>query len=319
VILKLPVGHAKLVKIKEQFMNEISVSIIIPTYNRENFVTRAVNSVLSITDSNIELLVIDNASDDNTVNRLKIFENDKRFRIIVNKENCERSYSRNKGMKEAKGSFLTFLDSDDTIDPLIFNKFREFYKNNKQYNIFYTNYRFVDRANNEIKKNRIEMPYCNQDILANGNHLSNIGVFFSKVVYKNISFDENKEIIGIEDYDFNLRTLNKFGTAIRFSKKPLANICEHLDRSINLDSVKVAEKRFIYFKNKILNDPSYKSFSTKIKKRIISTSCIYLSLICVRNEKKYKCIKYLYISILNSSLIFLDRRFVSIFYKLIFS
>lgn len=86
------------------------VSVIIPTYNRANEVTRAINSVLEQTYKYFELIVVDDGSTDNTRDVLATYIN--RFQYIY-QENQGVSSARNTGIKAAKGEWVAFLDSDD--------------------------------------------------------------------------------------------------------------------------------------------------------------------------------------------------------------
>jgi len=87
------------------------VSVIIPTHNRSEKVCRAVRSVLDQTYSDYEIIVIDDASNDDTVNRLEEFGES--IKVIIHEKTMGVSASRNSGIKEAKGNYIAFLDSDD--------------------------------------------------------------------------------------------------------------------------------------------------------------------------------------------------------------
>ncbi len=91
------------------------VSIIIPTYNSSKFIYRTVESVLNQTYDNFELIIIDDASSDNTVSIIKEFiKKDKRIRLIERDKNSGGpAKPTNEGLKKAKGDFIAFLDADD--------------------------------------------------------------------------------------------------------------------------------------------------------------------------------------------------------------
>lgn len=88
------------------------VSVILPTYNRANLVTDAVQSVIRQTYPNFDLIIIDDGSTDNTREILAPFLADSRVRYIQ-KENGGAASARNLGLELAKGSFIAFIDSDD--------------------------------------------------------------------------------------------------------------------------------------------------------------------------------------------------------------
>ena len=87
------------------------ISVIIPTYNRENKIIDAVRSVLEQTYINIEVIVIDDGSTDDTYLMLDKIE-DKRLKYVY-QENSGACVARNRGIKEAKGKYIAFHDSDD--------------------------------------------------------------------------------------------------------------------------------------------------------------------------------------------------------------
>jgi glycosyltransferase involved in cell wall biosynthesis len=87
------------------------VSVIIPTFNRADKVCRAVSSVIDQTYRDIEIIVIDDASTDNTIQRLNDFGS--RIKVIRHDKNMGVSASRNSGIKIAKGEYIALLDSDD--------------------------------------------------------------------------------------------------------------------------------------------------------------------------------------------------------------
>jgi len=93
-----------------------AVTVVIPTYNRAHTVPRAIDSVLAQTYQDLELIVVDDGSTDDTAARVSRYE-DSRVRYLQQPENRGVSAARNRGMREAKGEFIAFLDSDDTWFP----------------------------------------------------------------------------------------------------------------------------------------------------------------------------------------------------------
>ena len=95
-------------------MNEksVTVSVIIPSYNRADLIKRAVQSVLNQTYQDFEIIVVDDGSTDNTKQIVKSF-NDKRISYIYHKKNMGAPAARNRGIKSGRGQYFAFLDSDD--------------------------------------------------------------------------------------------------------------------------------------------------------------------------------------------------------------
>ena len=100
----------------DKYIQNPLVSIIIPTFNRGYILPRAIKSALSQTYQNIELIIIDDGSTDNTEEIVKDFS-DPRIQYIRYSENKGRPAARNKGIKKSKGDFFAFLDSDDEYPP----------------------------------------------------------------------------------------------------------------------------------------------------------------------------------------------------------
>ena len=86
------------------------VSVIIPTYNREWSLNRAIDSVLAQDYKNFELIVVDDGSTDATPELLSTYGD---AIVMIRQENSGVSAARNRGVKEAAGELISFLDSDD--------------------------------------------------------------------------------------------------------------------------------------------------------------------------------------------------------------
>ena len=88
------------------------VSVIMPTYNCARFIRQAIDSVLSQTYINWELLIVDDCSTDETESIVRSFD-DPRIRYMRNTQNMGAALTRNRALKEAKGRYIAFLDADD--------------------------------------------------------------------------------------------------------------------------------------------------------------------------------------------------------------
>lgn len=93
-------------------MVEGIVSVVIPVYNRESTIKRAIDSVLCQTYSNIEVIIVDDGSTDNTVKIISEYD-DERIRLICQKKRCGANKARNVGIANSQGEYIAFQDSDD--------------------------------------------------------------------------------------------------------------------------------------------------------------------------------------------------------------
>lgn len=89
------------------------VSVVMPTFNRANLIVRAIESVLHQAHTNIELLVVDDASGDDTANVMSRYADDERVRYIRREANGGAAATRNTGLQAASGDFIAFHDDDD--------------------------------------------------------------------------------------------------------------------------------------------------------------------------------------------------------------
>lgn len=93
------------------------VSVIIPVYKVEKYLSKCLDSVLSQTYQNLEIICVNDCSPDNSLQILEKYSfQDERLKIISLEKNCGQSFARNTGLKVAKGEYVCFLDSDDWVD-----------------------------------------------------------------------------------------------------------------------------------------------------------------------------------------------------------
>jgi len=119
------------------------VSVIIPTYNREDLVCEAIQSVLEQTYRNFEIIVVDDGSTDDTKQALIPYKD--RITYIY-QENQGGAAARNTGIKAAKGKYIAFLDSDDLWFPQKLERQVEILDNHDDFALVYTNIVYIDNA-----------------------------------------------------------------------------------------------------------------------------------------------------------------------------
>jgi glycosyltransferase involved in cell wall biosynthesis len=94
------------------------VSVVMPAYNAGQVIGRALESVLAQSYAYWELIVFDDGSNDNTVDIVSAYaENDRRIQLLENETNIGPAASRNNAIRQAEGSYIAFLDADDTWHP----------------------------------------------------------------------------------------------------------------------------------------------------------------------------------------------------------
>lgn len=99
------------------------LSVVMPVYNGEKYLSQAIESVLNQTYKNFELIVIDDGSKDDSVRIIKQFQkNDRRIVLLVNEKNRGISNAMNRGIKSAKGEIIALAHGDDICLPNRFAK-----------------------------------------------------------------------------------------------------------------------------------------------------------------------------------------------------
>lgn len=181
------------------------VSIIIPCYNAEKTIKRCLESVISQTYKNIEIVIINDGSIDKTDSIIKKYINDNRIKYY-NRSNHGIGKTRNFGIKEATGEYITFLDSDDYLpNDAIDNLYKLAQKN--KLDLVVSDY-YVDNKN--IKSEKIKsFPITN--VKKNPNLIFDINLapwnkLYKKELIENIKFEEN---LKYEDAPFVIESIIK--------------------------------------------------------------------------------------------------------------
>ena len=137
-----------------KFNLDILFSIIIPVYNSEKYLSQCIQSILNQKYNNLEIILIDDCSTDNSITISKSFAKKyKNIKIIYNKRNEGVSACRNKGIRNAVGKYIFFLDSDDYLIDNGLKKLANFVQNNSGNNlIIFTHY--IMKVGNKFTKSK---------------------------------------------------------------------------------------------------------------------------------------------------------------------
>lgn len=210
-------------------------SIIIPTYNRAQFLPKAIESCLRQEYSNFELIVVDDGSTDDTQAVVDRYT-DPRI-VYIHTHNVERGAARNLGILKSTGDYVTFLDSDDIYYPDYLQVAKAFIINNHYPKFFHQAFEIVDEQGLVLQKKISPKP---EDILL-GNYLACMGVFLKSEIAKTNLFNENRILAGSEDYELWLRIYAQHGILI--SDKVCSIMISHTKRSeLNIKCDKLQER-----------------------------------------------------------------------------
>ena len=125
-------------------------SIILPYYNKRNFIKKSIKSILDQSFKNFELIIVYDDQDKKDLQLIKsIIKKDRRIKLIINKKNLGAGESRNKGIKFSKGNYICFIDADDKWKKKKLEKQIEFMKDNN-YLVSHTSYEMINDKSKKI-------------------------------------------------------------------------------------------------------------------------------------------------------------------------
>jgi glycosyltransferase involved in cell wall biosynthesis len=216
------------------------VSIIMPTYNAEKFISKSIQSVLNQTYQNWELIVVNDGSKDNTSKVVESFD-DKRI-LLIKQKNSGVSKARNIGIKNAKGAYIAFLDSDDLWLKKKLEIQVNYMLNHPNIVLSYTYYNsFV--GDDTVVKNKQLYPFkinnLNERLLV-FNFIATLTVMVKSDVLKDIGgFDT--QLFGPEDWDLWIKVSQKGN--IGYINQNLALYREH-DGGISKSKARQLEEEY---------------------------------------------------------------------------
>ena len=248
------------------------VSVIIPTYNRVHTLKRAVDSVLSQTYKEYEIIIIDDGSTDGTGSIIQSYYKNVRFFSIAH---SGVSRARNTGIENAKGEWISFLDSDDYWLPEKLQNQMAFLKKYPEYKICHTDEIWIKNGK-RINQGKKHIKYMGW-FFAPSLHLCLISpssVIIHKSVFNTIGkFDEHFEYV--EDYDLWLRITSRYPVGY-INKKLAVKTGGHKDQlSRKIDGI---EKYRILALEKLISEKNLREDLLKEALDVYKKKCaIYLT------------------------------------------
>lgn len=180
------------------------VSIITPSYNSAKYISETIESVLSQTYNNWEMIIVDDMSSDNSNEIIgEYIKKDSRIRLITLESNSGPAIARNRAIKESKGRYIAFLDSDDVWHPMKLEKQLDFMKTNGL-SITYSSYHTIDGNGEKINTRHAKENITYNDMLKS-NFIGNLTGIYDTAKIGKIYMDST----GHEDYALWLTIMKK--------------------------------------------------------------------------------------------------------------
>ena len=168
------------------------VSIITPIYNGSDYIQRCVESLLAQTLKELEIILIDDGSTDDSMQKVQSLVHGKHFVRVIHQENQGSSGARNTGLRVAKGDYLTFVDSDDTISSNFCEVLYQTAKQNdsdlviakmtRRGDSWVISNKIIDKSKLQSKKNRLI--HCLQEKI----HRFNCAKLYKRELFRNKKF-----------------------------------------------------------------------------------------------------------------------------------
>jgi glycosyltransferase involved in cell wall biosynthesis len=271
--------------------NQPLITVVIPSFNHASWIGAAIDSVLSQSYKNLEIIVIDNCSTDLTDSVLDAF---KEFGIKVLKVNNLGSiaFSRNIALNEANGEWVAFLDSDDWWLPHKLYECSKYFNVGTDliyHNLYVTLDSKVSSPSKLIKSRKLKSPVF-FDLLINGNTIATSSVVVRKDLLLRIGgMREDSQLVGVEDYNTWLR-IAKITDGFKLIDRYLGNYRIH-SQNISMDN---KFQTISFATEEFLDDLNLKQ-RTRMSARILYQEARYRYL-----HRNYKNLNGLLIEIIKS-------------------
>lgn len=258
-----------------------AVSVIIPTYNRANYLKKSIQSVISQTIKDIEIIIINNYSTDNTLEVISSFY-DQRIKIINFKNGGVIARSRNQGMVQSTGKYIAFLDDDDIWCQDKLELQIEYLESHPEFGAVYSNAIIIDEKDNRkgflLDRGRAKEGNVFQNLLG-GNFITILTVLIRREIVDSIGlFNEDSSLIAVEDYEYWMRIALKF--EFGYIGKPLALYRIHSTSMSKRNSVALLRQKVLrmFLKNRDEAEKYHDEIINNIERLNFSASVFHWSI-----------------------------------------
>lgn len=194
------------------------VSVIMPSWNTADFIAGSIRSVIDQSYANWELLIVDDCSTDDTDDVVRPFLADPRIRYYKNEKNSGAALTRNRAMREARGEWIAFLDSDDLWMPDKLEKQISF-MNEHGYVLSYTEYEKIDESDDPLNIYVTGPDVVDRRKMYRYDYIGQLTMMYSA---KHFGLIQIKDIKKNNDYAIRLQLYKKPGTKGYLLKEDLA-------------------------------------------------------------------------------------------------
>ncbi|GIV39095.1 MAG: hypothetical protein KatS3mg033_0895 [Thermonema sp.] len=280
-------------------------SVIIPTYNRASFLARTLDSVLAQDFQDFEVIVVDDGSTDHTREVVAPYEQrEPRVRYFY-KENGERAAARNFGVRQAQGSYVTFLDSDDLYYPHCLSAAHAFLQRHQNCAWFALAYEIRDENGRLLSSQAKRKGNLAEQLFA-GNLLSCIAVFVRRDIALKHPFQEDRTLAGSEDWELWLRLAARY--PLPYANEVVACMMQHDARSVMEVNAARLEARLLACMRYVEADEAVRALPASYLRRFRTHAYAYLALHLALGKHPAKAFRYYLKALRISPLFFFHKK-----------
>lgn len=241
-------------------MNNPLFSILVANFNNSAYLSTAIDSIFSQSYTNWEIIIVDDASTDNSIKTVKKYLHDERIQLYINEENKGCGFTKKKCIELAKGEYCGFLDPDDSLEESAFEQMVNCHIENPYSSLVYSRMNICDENLNRISRSNYakEIVKPNSMLYEHSGRISHFAVFKLKSYHKTdginpnlkravdqdlyLKLEEQGDLTLFDDYLYNYR-LHKGGIslnenvdkALAWNIKVRIDTCER--RGISIEEV----------------------------------------------------------------------------------
>jgi glycosyltransferase involved in cell wall biosynthesis len=188
---------------KEQF----KISVILPVFNRANYLKRSIDSLLDQSYQNWELIGIDDGSNDNSFEIMEIYQKTNKNVKIFRQQNMKLPLTRNRGIKESSGNYITFLDSDDEYEKNHLLKRVDYVYKHPEIDLIHGGVKIIGNEFVRDKDNPKELIHLSKCVIG-ATFFGKRTVFIKLHGFKNLNYSEDSEFLERARDKFNVKKVN---------------------------------------------------------------------------------------------------------------
>jgi glycosyltransferase involved in cell wall biosynthesis len=235
------------------------VSVIMPVHNGERFIENSIESIINQTFKNLEFIIIDDKSTDNSLEIIKKYAaRDRRIKIVINKSHLGITKSLNLGLKMARGRYIARMDADDISSRDRLEVQMSYLDNHKDVFMVCSNYiRIVNKSENKVRIDKLKVINIEKENF----------LIHSSIMFRNGSEFYRERFTYSQDYDFYLRLLTRNKKIIILPDF----LVKYRKNKFSISNLKRKDKIFFdkkaiefYYQRKVFGKDKYPSLRRKV-------------------------------------------------------